>query len=275
MSALKTRIISGVVATAILAVVLVLGMQYNVVLTIAFVLATAMAVWEILENTKLVTNRVVTVLSMVFSALMLLSYSGWLPISIYLVQTVYVVALLWMTIFLHKSLKITQAVLAGAFTMFLSFAFMSLLALLSSGAVRGLFYFILVGCFAWGSDIGAYFTGVFFGKHKLCPLISPKKTVEGAIGGIVVCMLLSCITAILFVCFGKLDVSVWLVLAISPFFSVAGMFGDLTASVLKRQCGIKDYGTIMPGHGGVLDRFDSILMIAPLFYLLTMLTMHI
>lgn len=272
---MKTRIISGVVATAILVAVLVIGLQYNMVLTIAFVLAAALAVWEILANTKLVVNRAVIFLSMTFSALMILSYSGWLPVSVYAVQTVFVVALLWMSIFMHKILKITDAVLAAVFTMILAYAFTTLLALLSTGATRGLFYFVLVCCFAWGSDIFAYFTGVFLGKHKLCPEISPKKTVEGAIGGIVGCMLLSCITTVLFNAYGNINVSVWLVLAVSPFFSIAGMFGDLTASVLKRQCGIKDYGTIMPGHGGVLDRFDSILMIAPLFYLLTMFSSHI
>ena len=83
------------------------------------------------------------------------------------------------------------------------------------------FFILLILCFAWGGDTCAYFAGRAFGKHKLCPVVSPKKTVEGAIGGV------------------------------------------LFASVVKRQCGIKDYGTIFPGHGGILDRFDSVMFIAP------------
>ncbi len=269
---MKTRIISGVVATLLLIGILFVGMQYNLVLTIAFVLLNALAVWEILENTKLMPLRGLTIVSLVFSAIMLLSMYGAIPISIYTVQTVYIVALFWVSVFMYKSVKITEMILAGALTCYLSFAFTTLLALLSARGNRGIFYFVLVCCFAWGSDICAYFVGVFFGKHKLCPTISPKKTVEGAIGGILGCMLLSTVSAVLFRSFGQLDVSVWLILAVSPIFSIAGMFGDLTASLLKRQCGIKDYGNIMPGHGGVLDRFDSVLMIAPLFYLLTTLT---
>ena len=89
------------------------------------------------------------------------------------------------------------------------------------------FFILLILCFAWGGDTCAYFAGRAFGKHKLCPVVSPKKTVEGAIGG------------------------------------VLGIYGDLFASVVKRQCGIKDYGTIFPGHGGILDRFDSVMFIAP------------
>ena len=96
------------------------------------------------------------------------------------------------------------------------------------------FFILLILCFAWGGDTCAYFAGRAFGKHKLCPVVSPKKTVEGAIGGV-----LGCVAAVL------------------------GIYGDLFASVVKRQCGIKDYGTIFPGHGGILDRFDSVMFIAP------------
>lgn len=269
---MKTRIISGVVAAALLAVILAFGMQYSIILAVAFAIAAMLSVYEVLNNTKLVSKPLVTYISMIFSGLMVFVYSGWVPISIYLVQTVFIVVLFWLSIFMYKSVKITEVVLAAAFSCFLAFAFTSLFMLLSAGGSKGLFYFVLVCCFAWGSDIGAYFTGVFFGKHKLCPNISPKKTVEGAIGGIVLSMLLTTVTAVLFSSFGDVSVSIWFVLVVSPFFSVAGMFGDLTASVLKRQCGIKDYGNIMPGHGGVLDRFDSILMISPLFYVLTTLT---
>lgn len=121
-------------------------------------------------------------------------------------------------------------------------------------------YFIFIG--AWVTDTFAYFAGMLFGKHKLIPNVSPKKTVEGAIGGIVFCVAF-------FVGYGALlnhltqyDISLVL-LGFAGFLSaLVSMIGDLAMSVIKRTYGIKDYGKIFPGHGGVLDRFDSILAVA-------------
>ncbi|SCY12843.1 phosphatidate cytidylyltransferase [Alkaliphilus peptidifermentans] len=119
----------------------------------------------------------------------------------------------------------------------------------------------LVFITAWGTDTFAYFTGVFFGKKKLCPSISPKKTVVGAIGGISGSMLISGLFAYFF-----LNNNVFLVMMIGFIGSILSQTGDLTASVIKRYVGIKDFGALIPGHGGVLDRFDSILFTAPVIY---------
>lgn len=114
---------------------------------------------------------------------------------------------------------------------------------------------------AFGTDIFAYFTGYFFGKHKLSPSISPKKTIEGAVGGVVGSVILS-VTFILIVQANLIFHG--LVMGILG--SVISQFGDLTASIIKRKIGIKDYGNLIPGHGGVLDRFDSVLFTAPFIY---------
>lgn len=114
---------------------------------------------------------------------------------------------------------------------------------------------------AWATDTFAYFTGYFFGSRKLCPNISPKKTIEGAIGGI----LGSIIISGLFGYFVAPKIFVHCII-IGFAGSILGQLGDLTASIFKRYTGIKDYGKIMPGHGGVLDRFDSILFTAPAVY---------
>lgn len=117
---------------------------------------------------------------------------------------------------------------------------------------------LLIG---WSTDTLAYFTGMLFGKRKLCPTLSPKKTVEGSIGGVIGCI----ICTIIFVSYFDLgNVYRYLVLAIVS--SIMAQFGDLTASRIKRLANIKDYGYIMPGHGGILDRFDSILFTAPIVY---------
>ena len=103
---------------------------------------------------------------------------------------------------------------------------------------------------------------MLFGKHKLIPAVSPKKTVEGAIGGIVFCMVFFVIYGVIVNSFTQYDISL-VVLAVAGFLSaIVSMIGDLSMSVIKRTYGIKDYGKIFPGHGGVLDRFDSILAVA-------------
>ena len=120
------------------------------------------------------------------------------------------------------------------------------------------------------SDTGAYFVGSRFGQHKLAPEISPNKSVEGVLGGIafaVICTLLYCL--ILYVAF-KCQVKFGYALVYGIIGSVAGVFGDLCFSVIKRQTGIKDYGNLIPGHGGALDRFDSMHVVAPLIELLLM-----
>ena len=119
---------------------------------------------------------------------------------------------------------------------------------------------------AFGSDICAYFTGYFLGKHKMAPNLSPKKTIEGAVGGLLGSSLLSWVFGLIFM---KDMAVVCLVLGLVG--GAAGMAGDLTASAFKRKMGIKDYGNLIPGHGGIMDRFDSIIFTAPVIFYLLML----
>jgi len=125
---------------------------------------------------------------------------------------------------------------------------------------------LLVFVFSWISDTCAYFTGVFFGKHKLCPEISPKKTIEGAIGG----MMGSALIALVFSLYYHGE-WMWSYALFGLAGSAISQSGDLVASMFKRQSNIKDYGNIIPGHGGILDRFDSILFVLPVVYLITLL----
>lgn len=128
----------------------------------------------------------------------------------------------------------------------------------------GQFYYLLCFIGPWMTDIFAYFTGYFFGTHKLIPEISPKKTIEGSIGGTLFCILS-------FLVFGLIAGGIlertpnYLMLAVLGLFvSVLAQIGDLFASLLKREHDIKDFSNIFPGHGGIMDRFDSVLAISPL-----------
>lgn len=122
-------------------------------------------------------------------------------------------------------------------------------------------YIWLVFIFAWGSDTCAYFAGMFFGKHKLIPEISPKKTVEGAVGGVLGTVALTLVFARYFQ-----EPNPMYFIPLAMIGSSVSQIGDLFASAVKREFGIKDYGNLIPGHGGILDRFDSILFTAPLTY---------
>ena len=134
-------------------------------------------------------------------------------------------------------------------------------------------YFILLTlCFSWGGDTAAYFAGRAFGKHKLAPIVSPHKTVEGAIGGVVGSVLAGTLLTAVYTMLSsgyhvfsiQMRPKHYLVLLfMGAVASILGILGDLFASAVKRQAGIKDYGTIFPGHGGILDRFDSVMFIAP------------
>lgn len=122
-------------------------------------------------------------------------------------------------------------------------------------------YIWLVFLIAFGTDTFAYVAGNLFGRHKLCPKLSPKKTIEGSLGGIIGSLILTIIYSI----YIGINIS-WHLILLSILVSIMSQIGDLAASKIKRMAGIKDYGFIMPGHGGVLDRFDSIIIGAPLVY---------
>lgn len=126
----------------------------------------------------------------------------------------------------------------------------------------------LVFLTAFGTDIMAYFTGMAMGKHRLCPKLSPKKSVEGAVGGVIGSMILCGIYG-----YFAMPDAVWVCFVVGFFGSIVAQLGDLSASAFKRQMGIKDYGHLIPGHGGILDRFDSVLFTGPAVYYCAVLIM--
>lgn len=121
---------------------------------------------------------------------------------------------------------------------------------------------------SWMTDTGAYFTGVRFGKHKLCEHISPKKTIEGAAGGVAVCVISCAVYAYLMTLFYPGSAPHYLEFAaMGAVGSLLSQLGDLAASCIKRDRGVKDYGNLLPGHGGLMDRFDSVLYVTPFTWL--------
>lgn len=134
---------------------------------------------------------------------------------------------------------------------------------------QGHFWVWLIAISAWGCDTFAYFTGKTIGKHKLAPKLSPKKTIEGSIGGVIGAGILGYIYTIIFTYYDMyaLREKVFWVVAAVTIGAIISQFGDLAASAVKRYYEQKDYGYILPGHGGILDRFDSFLFVAPIIFL--------
>lgn len=168
-------------------------------------------------------------------------------------------------IFLNNKYNIFDIAITvfGIFYIVFLFAFVILIRNMNNGVYY--VWLIFIGAFA--TDTFAYFSGYLFGKHKLLPEISPKKTIEGSIGGVIGCAFIMGCYAI-YLRYINVDnlMSMYHFIFLGLLCGVISQIGDWAASAIKRQVNIKDYGNIMPGHGGVLDRFDSILFTAPVVY---------
>jgi phosphatidate cytidylyltransferase len=159
---------------------------------------------------------------------------------------------------LEESLKDGAMTFFGVLYIGLTLSTLSMTRLLPQG--EWLIFFLLL--VTWASDTGAYYIGTLYGRHRLAPRISPKKTVEGLVGGLIGAIIIGYVARWWFL--PELSGLDCLVLAI--LLTIAGLWGDLTESVMKRSVGMKDSGGILPGHGGMLDRLDSLLFAAPAFY---------
>ncbi len=256
-----TRIISGaaliLIVGALVTFHLLVDFPYLLIAVLAFLAATA--TYEMTKNAKFVNNKILVWVASIFAAVQVIALTVYPSISIYS-AIVFVLIIAFLSLALYGKVSNSDIMSAIALPLILGFAFFCVYALLE----RGLVYLLLLLNFSSVCDCGAYFVGVTLGRHKLCEKISPKKTVEGAIGGLALSII---ITVVLCYIFGMTGELLPLVI-ITPVLCIVGMVGDLFASVIKRNADIKDYGTLIPGHGGITDRFDSILLIAPLFVLL-------
>lgn len=264
---LKRTIVGLILAPVLLIVVLVLPKFCTALVVGVFA---AIAVYELLGGTKLVRNPRMLVYSMGAAFFVSLwSYFGCSG-ALGILGIVLFYALLFSEIMLCE-MKIPFSRLAMCMTggLIIPYMFSSLVRILNME--EGRYYIMIPFVIAFMDDIGAYFVGSFLGKRKLCPNISPKKTVEGLAGGLISAVLGMLIYCLILQLGFDFEVNYLLVIVYGLVGALAGVFGDLTFSVIKRQTGIKDYGNIFPGHGGILDRFDSVVVVAPLVEALLLL----
>ncbi len=276
-----TRIISGIIGIAIAALIIQTG---GLLFTVAVILLACIGWREYVKAfshkniklpTPLGTGIITFMILCVYSTGSTGTNAALLPIMIALM------IIFFKMIFDHKTFSVEDACITLAGIIYIAVPFYHLLALRTLGESTVLkssvFGDFTVGCVliwltfigTWASDTFAYFVGSAIGKHRLCPTISPKKSIEGFIGGILGTML----------CMGLLgtyfgfDTIIMLIMGI--WIAVIGTLGDLVESCFKRYVGIKDSGTLIPGHGGVLDRFDSLLFTAPLVYYISIFLLDI
>lgn len=268
---MKQRMISAAVALVILAGVF--AFYETFVLNIAVSLVSAMAVFELLHATGYVKSKALLVFSLGYA--LVVPFFSTLRIhgmQVY-VTLGYFILMFGSLLLYHTDIRFEEVAISFFISLVVPTA-LSSIVLMRDRYSHGILYVLLCCVAAWISDSCAYFTGRAFGRHKMAPLISPHKTIEGAIGGVVGCCIFFMLTCFCYQQYqlhlhGVQMVFSWGTIAvISIFCSLVSIVGDLMASVVKRQTGIKDFGKIMPGHGGVMDRFDSFLFVAPTIYLI-------
>ena len=181
-----------------------------------------------------------------------------------LIYLAYLVLTMTFAVFSKGGLRLTEAATVGAMVIYQSFGFAALVLL--RDLPSGIYLFVLAFVIPWVCDSAAYFVGVFFGKHKLIPEVSPKKTVEGAVGGIIGVVIAAVIFGLVMQYGFAKTPNYLMLIAIATVGGFVSQWGDLIASLLKREYSIKDYGKIFPGHGGVLDRFDSMIAVSIFVY---------
>lgn len=261
---MKTRIITGVLAAAIFIVMLILP---SIVFRIVWGLIMLVMLHEIYTSAKgSVPIRIMGMLSSIVIYSVVYAANGDIlnkPVLLTLLVLLMIVMLVYMaTVVMRHGKESYKDVLSGAaLTMYVTFTMSSVLVLKD---VKGTASMMMIFVCAWMTDTGAYFTGKAFGKHKLIPHVSPKKTVEGFFGG----MLTAAVSCVVYsYALGKLGFAaynpLWIAIT-AGVCSAASQLGDLVASAIKRDEGIKDFGKIFPGHGGFMDRFDSVIYIAPM-----------
>lgn len=265
---MKTRTIAGLILTSVLfLVVLVLPKE---IAAVTMGVLQAIAAYELLYRTRLVTKpRLIIYCAAMALAIAIWSFYG--AIHAYFVLMMLAYFLLLFSEMMRDHVKIRFEMLAMCFVggLVVPYLMSSVVRILAMSTGR---YVILIPfVIACICDAGAYFVGVKFGRHKLAPVVSPNKTVEGALGGVAAGVLAMLLYALILDLPLQLDVNYGAAVLYGILGCLVGELGDLCFSVIKRQTGIKDYGNLIPGHGGVLDRFDSILAVAPLIEALLLL----
>lgn len=273
---MKKRIITALVAIAVI-VVPCFAFMHTVVFPAILCIFSALAVYEMIKATG-GKNKVLLALSCISAAVIPFLFHFNIEIPFMPAAIIYVLVYLIIMVLMHKKTTFSD-VITALFSVVAIPTSLSVFILLRDCYIEnpdlytkanGVYFILFAMLCAWGTDSFALFTGKLFGKHKLCPNVSPNKTVEGAVGGVICTVILNVIVFLIFdkFVFTLHTIVWWQIIIISAVLSVISMFGDLSASLIKRNHNIKDFGNIFPGHGGVMDRIDSCVFVLATLYMI-------
>lgn len=263
---MKQRIVTAIIAAAIFLPIVMLGGLPFIVLTY---LIASVGLYELLKmrKIKLFSLPGIISLSLLWILLLPAKYQNFIhDLNYTKVELAFLAVLLFLTYTVATKNKFTFEDVAFSVlaTIYVGIGFYYFIETREAGLTY-IFYSLFI---IWATDSGAYFIGKAYGKRKLWPEISPNKTIEGSAGGI----LCAVVVAILFSLFTEMDAALLPLLVITIVLSVFGQIGDLVESALKRHYHVKDSGNLLPGHGGILDRFDSLLFVWPLLSFLHLIS---
>ncbi len=265
---MKTRIITAAFGVLFVVLMMIFGEQWPFLFAIVLGIANTITCMEFLTARKLQKSPLIMITTLLYALVLpmvAVTALWYLPLYFYaLLMFTYMIILRY-----SVNLKDITFGFAGVFVISCGFGFLSRLVVTSGGWHS--FYFVISVVGPWCADSAAYFAGSFLGKRKLCPSISPNKTIEGAMGGVVGSVVGVLLAGIVFqfLVYSDITVNFWALVVIGVFCSVVSIIGDLIFSVIKRDCGVKDYGSLMPGHGGLLDRVDSVIFCVPFIYFIS------
>jgi phosphatidate cytidylyltransferase len=268
---MKLRIITAIIALCVLMPFIIFSDTF--MLLIFSGVLSVVAIGEMFNCIGILKKLYITIPAMLVSTAAVLltrllpNDGNYLAVA-FIVYFIFLLYTLTAAVFSRGKLDVTTAALGAMTTVYISFGFSSIVLL--RDMPNGQYLFILAFLTPWMCDSFAYFTGMAIGKHKLIPDVSPKKTVEGAIGGIVfgTAAIVGYGALVGRYLITDLNARILPLIVVGIILCIISQCGDLIASLIKRHYGIKDYGKIFPGHGGVLDRFDSIIVTAPILYIL-------
>lgn len=264
---MKTRLITSFIGAVVFFMVL---LTPPIVFQIAAVIVTGIATYEIYSVTG-ISKKLPLALSGCFG-IALCALLGCMHLNDELITydvcllciSLYIAFMFCLMVFDHENVKLADASTAFFVSIFVAVLFSYLIPLRE--AENGIYIIIALFVGTWCADSGAYFIGVRFGKHKMAPVLSPKKSWEGFFGGILgsVVGMLIYVAVLTFMLQIESNVPALILTAVGC--AILGPVSDIATSAIKREFGVKDYGTLFPGHGGILDRFDSVLLTTPFVY---------
>jgi len=228
-----------------------------------------MGTLELLKCVGILTKYAVSLPSVLVSFLVPLLFRYVQNEAIMLIVIAYLFYLLYAAVFARKENSTNDIALCFFSTFFVTISFTSIIITRDLEPYGDILYLmIFIG--AWSTDTFAYFTGKLLGKHKFMPNISPKKTIEGVIGGIVFCSIAFVLYGFIIARLNRFDAEPnYIILAFAGVAtSIIAILGDLATSAIKRNYNVKDFGAIFPGHGGIMDRFDSVMAVAPVIMII-------